>query len=435
MDADVLVMGGGYAGLSVGALLSARGLSVLLLEKSSQLGGRAGYTEKDGYLLEYGLHANRFASQGAAAEVFRRLGRELVFLPVGEPELWWKGEFHPLPNAVPKILKTPLLSIPARAEAVVHLLKLVTLPTGRLYARSLQEVTGGCRREEVRTLLRVLSGIGIIAPELENASAGEFAAFLRKALRAREKVGYPRGGTRTIIQGLQEELERNGEVRTGTAVTGMVARKGLVEAVEAGGESFSAKAVVCAIPLRKVPDLLGERDLPVDFVRKARVMEPTSGICLDLGLRDRISDKTGLLVTAEPLTMGQFTSNIDPSAAPAGKQLLSWFYPLPFRVFSDREALKAEEVRLRATLREMFPGLWESVEWERCMRLEMVDGFLPNPRQSLPFRPGFTVSTLENFFLCGDATAAPGTGGDTAFNSALAVADLVVDYLRRNNTS
>jgi phytoene dehydrogenase-like protein len=317
---------------------------------------------------------------------------------------------------------------------VVHLLKLVTLPTGRLYARSLQEVTGGCRREEVRTLLRVLSGIGIIAPELENASAGEFAAFLRKALRAREKVGYPRGGTRTIIQGLQEELERNGEVRTGTAVTGMVARKGLVEAVEAGGESFSAKVVVCAIPLRKVPDLLGERDLPVDFVRKARAMEPTSGICLDLGLRDRISDKTGLLVTAEPLTMGQFTSNIDPSAAPAGKQLLSWFYPLPFRVFSDREALKAEEVRLRATLREMFPSFWERVEWERCMQLEMVDGFLPSPRQSLPFRPGFTVSTLENFFLCGDATAAPGTGGDTAFNSALAVADLVVDYLRRKNT-
>lgn len=430
MDADVLVIGGGYAGLSAGALLSSRGLSVLLLERSPRLGGRAGYVEKDGFLLEYGLHANRFASQGAAAEVFRRLGRELDFLPVGEPELWWRGGFHPLPNAVPKILKASMLPPPARAEAVVHLLKLVAIPTQRLFGRSLWEVTGGCRREEVRMLLRVLSGIGIIAPELERASAGEFAAFLKKALRSKEKVGYPRGGTKAIIQGLREELERNGSVRTDTAVTGMKARKGLVEAVEAGGESFSARAIVCAIPVREIPDLFGERDLPIEFVRKARAMEPTSGIALDLFLGKRVSEKAGLLVTAEPVTMGQFTSNIDPSTAPPGKSLLSWFYPLPHRIMSDGEALKAEEAKLRGLLREMFPDLWEQVEWERCMRLEMVDGFLPSPEQALPLRPGFTVSTLENFFICGDATAAPGTGGDTAFNSALAVAERVEGYLR-----
>ncbi len=430
MDADVLVIGGGYAGLSAGALLANRGLSVILLERSPHLGGRASFAERDGFLVEYGLHANRFASQGAAAEVFRRLGRELEFMPVGEPELWWEGRFQPLPNSVPKILKTPLLPPQARAEAVAHLLKLVALPVRSLYPRSLHDITGGCRRKEVRTLLQVLSGIGIIAPDLKRSSAGEFAAFLKKALRSREKVGYPKGGTRAIITGLKGELERNGEVRTGISVTGLKVRGSLVEGVEAKDRVWSAKAVVCAIPLRDVPSLFGEGDLPPDFVRKYKALEPTAGIILDLGLRGRLTERSGLLVTAEPVTMGQFTSNIDPSTAPPGKALLSWFYPLPFWKVSEREGLEEEEKRLRGLLQEIFPGLWDLVEWERCMHLEMVDGFLPSPEQSLPYRPGFTVPTLKNFFLCGDATAAPGTGGDTAFNSALAVADLVEGYLR-----
>ena len=40
MDLDVIVIGGGYAGLSVGALLAHKGYEVLLLEMSKILGDR-----------------------------------------------------------------------------------------------------------------------------------------------------------------------------------------------------------------------------------------------------------------------------------------------------------------------------------------------------------------------------------------------------------
>ncbi len=410
MDYDVIVIGGGYAGLSVGALLSHKGYRVLLLEKSRSIGGRAGYQERDGYTVEYGLHANRFAAEGAAAAVFRRIGRELQFISPGEPELWREGGFHPLPNNVGKIFKSPILPFSAKLSAARYLVKLVAGKPERKYQLSMEELTSGCRSPETLELMRVLSGIGIIAPDLRHSSAGEFAAFLKKALRAKVKVGYPKGGTRSIIEGLREELEKNGQIMTSSKVNRLMLKKGVVSQVKTDAAVYTSRAVVSAIPVQEVPDLFGGKDLPIKFVKAARELVPTAGISLDIGLKERVSDKDGLLVTSEPVTMGQFTSNIDPAMAPEGKQLLSWYYPLPL-------------------LARMFPGIWEAVDWERPMRLSMVDGFLPRPGQTREDRPDFTIPSLDNFFLCGDTTRAEGTGGDTAFNSAIHVSRLVDEYL------
>ncbi|MEW6552772.1 MAG: NAD(P)/FAD-dependent oxidoreductase [Actinomycetota bacterium] len=429
MDYDVIIIGGGYAGLSAGAILAHKGYEVLLLEKSRHLGGRASYMEKDGYTVEYGLHANRSASDGAAAAVFRRLGRELEFIEPGEPELWRQGEFIPLPNNVGKIFKSPMLPLRAKLSAARYLVKLVMGNPAKKNQVSLEDLTAGCKSEETLEILRIISGIGIIAPEPRFASAGELAAYLKKALRSKVKVGYPRGGTPSIIAGLREELEKNGQILTGSKVTRLMLKKGLVSQVKTETAIYTAYAVVSAIPVQNVPDLFGGKDLPMKFVKKARELVPTAGISMDIGLKEPVSDKSGLLVTSEPLSMGQFTSNIDPGMAPEGRQLLSWYYPLPLPWVKNEEKMAREEDRLRALLAEMFPGIWDALDWERTLRLSMVDGFLPRPGQTRDDRPGFTIPSLDNFFLCGDTTRAEGTGGDTAFNSAIHVSGLVDDYL------
>jgi phytoene dehydrogenase-like protein len=429
MDYDVIVIGGGYAGLSAGALLAHNGYDVLLLEKSKSLGGRAGFMEKDGYTVEYGLHANRFASDGAAAAVFRRLDRELDFIVTGEPELWKDGEFQALPNSVGKILKSPMLPFSAKLSAARYLGKLVLGSPAKKYQISLEDMTAGCKSEETLEILRVLSGIGIIAPDLSNSSAGEFAAFLKKALRAKVKVGYPRGGTRAIIEGLREELEESGQIMTAAKVTRLMLKKGLVNQVKTEAAVYTSRAVVSAVPVQDIPDLFGGKDLPIKFVKKVRELTPTAGISMDIGLKEPVTERNGLLVTSEPITMGQFTSNIDPDMAPQGKQLLSWYYPLPLPWVKNADKMEREEQRLRDLLEEMFPGIWNSLDWERTMRMTMVDGFIPRPGQTREDRPDFTIPSNENFFLCGDTVRAEGTGGDTAFNSAIHVAGLVGDYL------
>ncbi len=427
--ADVLVIGGGYAGLAAGALLAHAGFSVLLLEQGKTLGGRAGYVERDGFLLEYGLHDNRFASEGAAAAVFSKLGRELTFIEPGDPVLWRDSGFTPLPNNIPKIVRSSEFSVSEKLAAARYLVRLVLGKPEKRYQQSLQSFLEGCRSDRIRELMAVLSGIGIIAPDPANASAGEFASFLKKALKAKVKVGYPAGGTKTIIEGLREALEANGRIINGARVEKLVPKKGRVAQAVTRTASYSARAVVSAVPVQQLPELFGNRDLPKPFVTAARSLVPTAGISLDLALSGPVSPERGLMVTADPVSMGQFTSNIDPQAAPDGRQLLSWYYPLPLQLVKERERVEKEERRLRGLLGDMFPGIWNAVEWERVLHLHMVDGFLPRPGQARPDRPDFTVKGLENFFIAGDGTRADGTGGDTAFYSAIHVSKLVKSYL------
>jgi len=81
MDCEVAVVGGGIGGLTVAALLAARGLKVCLLEKEPRVGGCAASFEKFGYSFEqgYGLYAG-WQTNEIHARVFSEL-------PVNAPEV------------------------------------------------------------------------------------------------------------------------------------------------------------------------------------------------------------------------------------------------------------------------------------------------------------------------------------------------------------
>ncbi|HEY4423949.1 MAG TPA: FAD-dependent oxidoreductase [Pyrinomonadaceae bacterium] len=78
---DVVVVGGGIGGLTVAALLSARGLNTCLLERQSQVGGCIARVEFSGYDFEPGM--GLYTSFGAG-EVYDQLFSEL---PVAAPEV------------------------------------------------------------------------------------------------------------------------------------------------------------------------------------------------------------------------------------------------------------------------------------------------------------------------------------------------------------
>src|ERR1044071_9509998 len=78
---DVVVVGGGIGGLTVAALLSARGLNTCLLERQSQVGGCIARVEFSGYDFEPGM--GLYTSFGAG-EVYDTLFSQL---PVAAPEV------------------------------------------------------------------------------------------------------------------------------------------------------------------------------------------------------------------------------------------------------------------------------------------------------------------------------------------------------------
>ena len=77
---DVAIVGGGLAGLTASIYLAKVGRKVIVLEKSSQFGGRGMTTNKNGICMNLGAHA--LYRGGAAFITFNELG---MTLPGGIP--------------------------------------------------------------------------------------------------------------------------------------------------------------------------------------------------------------------------------------------------------------------------------------------------------------------------------------------------------------
>jgi len=125
----------------------------------------------------------------------------------------------------------------------------------------------------------------------------------------------------------------------------------------------------------------------------------------------------GLCYLYDPVSFGMFTSNIDPSLAPPGRQLFTFLQPVREELFNDRKQLKEMEHILEQALFRVFPKMENAIQWKRALHLPVVDGAEVNVNQTMDKRPGFRVPGVKGLFLVGDSTAAPGAGGDIGHES------------------
>src|SRR6188474_940244 len=94
---DVVVVGGGLAGLAASAYLARAGRDVVLVEKAAAVGGRARTRSDDGFQFNLGPHA--LYRRGVGAAVLRELGVPVAGgRPTGEGGYAVRGgAMHTLP--------------------------------------------------------------------------------------------------------------------------------------------------------------------------------------------------------------------------------------------------------------------------------------------------------------------------------------------------
>lgn len=430
MVADVIVVGGGWGGLTAGAILAHNGLEVRLLEATGHLGGRSACDRKDGFIVDYGIHSIGYGSAGPAASALREIGHEPDFLHYGKPLLYHEREFVPLPTRTGSFLSSHHVSFSDKMVIGHGVRRLIVSRTDKIADTPLLQAIPGAGRESVRDFYSILSSIGLIVPDIEVASAGEFAKFVRRAMKARHQVSYPRGGSAQINEAFADKIKKSGELSLNSRVKTLDIQACKVRSVAVHSEELSAAAVVLAVPVQKLPELVGDALAP-EYKRMCANLLPTAGLSLDLCLEKPVSEIDSFFITTDPITMGQFTSNVDPTTAPEGKQLATFFYPLPLSVFDDRVKLEEENKRFLGLIEEMFPGIFDRVSWERMLKLRMVDGFEPRIGQTPRDRPAVRVDGAENLFLAGDCVGVEGKGGDVAFRSGMQAAEAVLEYLGR----
>lgn len=79
MKFDVIVIGGGIAGLTAAAFLTKAGRSVLLCEKEAACGGLLNTFERDGFFFDGGIRATE--NSGVLFPMIRKLGLDINFVP------------------------------------------------------------------------------------------------------------------------------------------------------------------------------------------------------------------------------------------------------------------------------------------------------------------------------------------------------------------
>lgn len=437
---DFLVVGAGIAGHHMGALLAKRfgpkGKKVLIVEKSAKRGGRAHYIVRDDYTLDYGIHAIRYGKKSALAQSLREVGKHVEFLePLGKSYIYDSTTigkdtkpFVIFPTGMGGFLKTPLMGL---WSALSFLVKIKRIKSDRYMDVSLHDYTKNQLGWDDE---RRLKGLGeflflcaesmMVCPFEDRVSFGEMVEAFNENLKKKISVTYPKGGWKSIFDGFTETIEENGGGFRHAKCTAINFSKGRAVSVTLKppeGDEYNVtvnEAAIITVPVQNLRSVLGARAaesvVPVDFLTRCEALEPTAGVVIDVALKSRITDHSGIIFLRKSNSFGQWYSNVEPAMAPEGCLVGTWFKPISAADISNNSKTEAALNDMWDELTEAYPQIEDNLAFVRRLVAPMCDGAEVNIDQHRYSRPSCEepVPGTSNVWLCGDSTSGHGAGGD-----------------------
>jgi phytoene dehydrogenase-like protein len=419
---DVVVVGGGMAGLTAACYLARAEIDVTVIEKAPYLGGRAATQDFDGFRFNRGGHA--LYTGGAASRVLEELG---VSYDYGIPKrtfVMQGGKLSPFPADPLGFLRADLLNAGDKL-ALIRLIMALGAAKPRALANT--SVRGwldhNVRRPQLRRLMTALARTFVYSTALDIVSADLFVEKLQRALR--HPVHYVHGGWGTLVDALRAVAERAGaRIVSNAHVESIEIYNGHARSVRLGdGSVVRASAVVVATNPRDAAKLVDGGEHP-DMRQIVDGLIPTRIACLDVAL-------SRLPVPGRPIVQDldgpRFMSaqSVYSRVAPEGAALIISFKQLDPRHLGDP---REDERDLEELLDSVQPG-WRAalVKRQYLPRIEAV-GTLPIAREGgFSGRPGSRVTGLDNLYLAGDWVGPEGFLIDASMASARRAAELVLE--------
>jgi phytoene dehydrogenase-like protein len=207
---DVVIIGGGLAGLTAATYLARAGKRTVVLEKSDRLGGRAITVDREGCLFNMGPHA--LYNRGAGARILRELGIEFRGnVPDAQGSLLIDEQHkYRLPGSAASLLTSDLLSWQEKLEFGRLMTNVFMTDTASIMHVSLQEWAHvKIKRDKVKQLFYVLVRVASYSNQPDLASAGAMIRQLKSALGG---VIYLDNGWQTLVDGLADKALKAGAV-------------------------------------------------------------------------------------------------------------------------------------------------------------------------------------------------------------------------------
>lgn len=278
---DLIIIGGGIAGLTAAAFAARAGQQVLLVEKANQVGGRAATDEQEECLFNRGPHA-LFAKAGGMG-VLRELGISPEGkLAVAKGELVYEQKRFAMPTAPGPILFSQLLSWSDKKELVRFMAGLSRIDTKAIMGVSLADwVNQQFHQEKIRLCFLMLCRLSSYSIDPQLASAGAIIEQLKVALGG---ALYVDGGWQSIVDSLRQKATAAGAtICEQVRVTKVEAGKPLLTVALEPDVQLNTRAVIFAVPPATAEKLLNRTD--TRFTLWKNQLIPVKGASLDIAVR------------------------------------------------------------------------------------------------------------------------------------------------------
>ncbi len=419
-DTDVIVAGGGLAGLAAAAYLSRSGQRVELFERSMGLGGRGSTQNHDGFLFNKGAHA--VYEKTLAAEVLRELGVKFTYGSPANVKLLYGGQTYPLPDTARALFGSRMLDLGSKIEASKLLMSLMKLNPAGLARVSLGRwLDDNVRHPAVRAFIEASVRVAAYTDAPYQLSTQVAVEQLQNVLGG--KIYYVDGGWQVLVDGIAEKARKAGAVlHSGTRVE-RVSHTGDVWEVELGdGTVRRAASVVLAMSpseASKIVDGEGGEALGAWARQGVRVHAAT----LDVALRRLPQPDTAITISMDGphflTTQSQYSK-----LAPEGKALV---YSIKYLAPGVSHDPKADERELESLFDATQPGWRDEVIERRFLPNQIVYNWLATAEAGgLAARPGPAVPGAPGLYVAGDWVGPHGSIASASLWSARTAAQAVV---------
>lgn len=444
MRYDAIVIGCGPAGMMASALLCHEGKRVLIVDKSDRLGGRACGFEYKGFTLDYGMHLLITSDASSISQVLDKLDIQVGWCQIPglrvHTETGWKDMMELAP-----------LNDPDFAKIAEEMMMTPEEELGKYDDLSIEDwVKERTSKDTIRDFLRGMAMVVTTLPDANDMAASEVVFSTGRVLKTGKFAGVPSGGYNNLWKALYQYLNAKGtHIQLNTTASRIVienqAVKGIMIDKDGYGDFYMTRNVLAEHEFIEAPiviytgaiwDLfkIASQEKFPDFFKnmvKSFKGNTTSAVgwailAMDQPATDSLCHhavyklkRTGLPLQFLPIT------NIDPSIAPKGKHLFIGGCPCELDT-SDRTLMEEKVAAETEDLKELFPGIWDHVEWAIKGTFTGIDGIARRPRCVGIFRPDHKAPDMEGLYFAGDTVRGRGVGMDFAARSGVRCAERIL---------
>ena len=425
MNKNVIVVGGGIAGLAASIYLARGGCTVTIFEKRRYLGGRAITHLRRGFRFNLGPHA--FYRGGPGDSVLRELGVPVIGKrPKGNGIALVGDHQYRLPAGFLSLLGTNLLGFKAKSELGKLMLRIRRIDPKPFAAMTIRQwIDANVHDARVRQVVETFVRLATYSADFDKQSAAPALAQLR--LLIRRGVTYVDEGWQKIVDALHSNAVSAGvNFVTSSRIVGLE-HDGAVKAVELGGlddDELNNDTISVAIP-----------EIPPEGTKGTRLPATTVLLAIDpAGARELVP--TLPIPSLTPVTLSSL--DIALSRLPQPKMTFAVTLDRPF-YFSDHARWAqltpkggsllhvakygfAREHELEEFVDMLQPGWRDAVVHRRFLPTMTVSNALVTPNAA---RPGITTP-VQGLYVAGDWVGEEGILSDAALASARAAAKAIL---------